>query len=176
MMMMIFYWMMIAFWLVGWLVGWFYGMSTLIGIFNPKGSLFACSYMVSDINHLQECYELFWTSPGSNTPWNNSCTASYPPHISKTMQVRQTKHCWRNKDELVSDVLLWTPDMDMPVLANLQELIYISFMWTQDVVWRTCWEWWMIGVDGESQGNLCCQRNLMMKVYYIHNSNNSSQH
>ena len=33
-------------------------------------------------------------------------------HITKTIQVRQTKHaghCWRSRDELISDVLLWTP-------------------------------------------------------------------
>ena len=31
---------------------------------------------------------------------------------TKTIQARQTRHaghCWRNKDEIVSDVLLWTP-------------------------------------------------------------------
>ena len=34
------------------------------------------------------------------------------PPISKTIQVRRTRHaghCWRSKDELISDVLLWTP-------------------------------------------------------------------
>ena len=31
------------------------------------------------------------------------------PPIRKTIQVRRTRHCWRSKDELVSDVLLWTP-------------------------------------------------------------------
>ena len=34
------------------------------------------------------------------------------PSITKTIQVRRTRHaghCWRSKDELVSDVLLWTP-------------------------------------------------------------------
>ena len=34
------------------------------------------------------------------------------PHISKTIQVRQTRHaghCWRSRDELIKDVLLWTP-------------------------------------------------------------------
>ena len=32
--------------------------------------------------------------------------------ITKTIQVRRTRHaghCWRSKDELISDVLLWTP-------------------------------------------------------------------
>ena len=34
------------------------------------------------------------------------------PSITKTIQVRQTRHaghCWRSRDELISDVLLWTP-------------------------------------------------------------------
>ena len=34
------------------------------------------------------------------------------PPIMKTIQVRPTRHaghCWRSRDELISDVLLWTP-------------------------------------------------------------------
>ena len=34
------------------------------------------------------------------------------PPITKTIQVRRTRHaghCWRSRDELISDVLLWTP-------------------------------------------------------------------
>ena len=34
------------------------------------------------------------------------------PPITKTIQVGQTRHaghCWRSRDELISDVLLWTP-------------------------------------------------------------------
>ena len=34
------------------------------------------------------------------------------PPITKTIQVRQTRHaghCWRSRDEHISDVLLWTP-------------------------------------------------------------------
>ena len=34
------------------------------------------------------------------------------PPITKTIQVRRIRHeehCWRSKDELISDVLLWTP-------------------------------------------------------------------
>ena len=36
------------------------------------------------------------------------------PPITKTIQARRTRHaghCWRSKDKLVSDVLLWTPHM-----------------------------------------------------------------
>ena len=38
-------------------------------------------------------------------------TCHLPP-ITKTIQARRTRHaghCWRSKDEIVSDVLLWTP-------------------------------------------------------------------
>ena len=34
------------------------------------------------------------------------------PPITKIIQVRRTRHaghCWRSRDELISDVLLWTP-------------------------------------------------------------------
>ena len=36
----------------------------------------------------------------------------HPPPITKTIQVRRTRHaghCWRSRDEFISDVLLWTP-------------------------------------------------------------------
>ena len=37
---------------------------------------------------------------------------SHLPPIKKTIQVRRARyagHCWRSRDELISDVLLWTP-------------------------------------------------------------------
>ena len=37
---------------------------------------------------------------------------SHLPLITKTIQIRWTRHaghCWRSRDELISDVLLWTP-------------------------------------------------------------------
>ena len=51
----------------------------------------------------------------------NKCRQQHPtkhqlygqvPPITKTIQARRTRHaghCWRSKDELISDVLLWTP-------------------------------------------------------------------
>ena len=39
------------------------------------------------------------------------CLSHLPP-ITKTIQARRTRHaghCWRSKDELISDVHLWTP-------------------------------------------------------------------
>ena len=34
------------------------------------------------------------------------------PSITKTIKIRRTRyagHCWRSKDELISDILIWTP-------------------------------------------------------------------
>ena len=52
------------------------------------------------------------------------------PPITKAIQVRRTRHaghCWRSKDELISDVLLWTPACSQakagrPVRTYIQQL------------------------------------------------------
>ena len=52
------------------------------------------------------------------------------PPISKTIQVRRTRHaghCWGSRDELISDVLLWTPSQGrakagQPVRTDIQQL------------------------------------------------------
>ena len=33
----------------------------------------------------------------------------HQPPITKTIKVRRVEHCWRSRDELISDVFLWTP-------------------------------------------------------------------
>ena len=47
-----------------------------------------------------------------NKSWRQHPTKHHLPPITKTIQVRWTRHtghCWRSMDELISDVLLWTP-------------------------------------------------------------------
>ena len=52
------------------------------------------------------------------------------PPIMKTIQVRRTRyagHCWRSRDELISDVLLWTPTYgrakgERPARTYIQQL------------------------------------------------------
>ena len=51
------------------------------------------------------------TSPGGNTPQGTQLYGHLSP-ITKPIQVRRTRHaghCWRSRDELISNVLLWTP-------------------------------------------------------------------
>ena len=51
----------------------------------------------------------------NNSWWQHSTKHQlygHLPPITKTIQVRRTRHaghCWRSRDELISDVLLWTP-------------------------------------------------------------------
>ena len=41
--------------------------------------------------------------------------------------------------------------MDVPVLVDQQELIYISSVRTQDVIWKTYRERWIIGIERERE-------------------------
>ena len=51
-----------------------------------------------------------------NKSWRQHTTKQqrygHLPPITKTIKIRRTRlggHCWRSRDELISDVLLWTP-------------------------------------------------------------------
>ena len=51
-----------------------------------------------------------------NKSWRQHSTRhqlyGHLPPITKTIQVRRTRHaghCWRSRDKLIRDVLLWTP-------------------------------------------------------------------
>ena len=109
----------------------------------------------------QECYKLFWTNPWSKTPRNNSCTATSFHHKKSTQLDEQDARDTAGEARTNSFVtFLFRPlYMDVPVLADQQELINISSVRTQDVVWKICRERWMIGTDGERKreraGELC---------------------
>ena len=57
--------------------------------------------------------------------------------ISKPIQVRQTRQSWKRKDELIRDTLLWTPTHGW-ASVGWPAITYICYMWTFDVVWKTC--------------------------------------
>ena len=74
------------------------------------------------------------------------------PPITKTIHVRWTRHaghCWRSRDELISDVLLWTPTYGQQKQDDQLEHTYSSYVKIQDVALRTCQSWWTIGRSGE---------------------------
>ena len=54
----------------------------------------------------QDCCELYWTSPGGNTPQNSSCRAIYHPsrEVSK-LDKPGMQDTGRSKDELISNYI-----------------------------------------------------------------------
>ena len=90
------------------------------------------------------------------------------PPITKTIQVRWTRHagpCWRSRDKLISDVLLWTPTYGRakagrPARTYIQQLCEDTGCSPEDLpeamndrkTWResvrdirasgTTWSWW----------------------------------
>ena len=61
------------------------------------------------------------------------------PPITKTLQVRRTRHaghCWRSRDELISDVLLWTLIYGR-AKARRQARTYSSYVRIWDVALKT---------------------------------------
>ena len=93
------------------------------------------------------------------------------PSITKTIQVRRTRHaghCWRSRDEVISDVLLWTPtygraNAGRPARTYIEQLFEDTGCSLEDLPeamndrekWRgrvrdirasgtTWWWWWFI--------------------------------
>ena len=74
------------------------------------------------------------------------------PTIMKTIQVRRTGHagqCWRSRDELMSDVLQWTPSHGWAKADDQLEPTYNSSVLIQDVALKTCRKQWTIKKGGE---------------------------
>ena len=109
-----------------------------------------------------------------NKSWRQHPTThqlyGYQPPITKTIQVRRTRHAghyWRSRDELISDVLLWTPKhgrakAGWPARTYIQQLCEDTGCCPEDLPeamndrekWRervrdiratsTTWWWWYI--------------------------------
>ena len=62
------------------------------------------------------------------------------PPIMKTIQVRRTRHaghCWRSRDELIRDVLLWTPHTWPCKSRTTSTNIHSAAMWGYGMLsWR----------------------------------------
>ena len=85
----------------------------------------------------------------------------YLPPISKTIQMRLTRHvrhCWRSRNELISDFLIWTPShrcasVGWLIRTYLQQLCMDTGCCLEDLPEvlddRDNWR------EGECQGNMC---------------------
>ena len=91
------------------------------------------------------------------------------PPITKTIQVRRARHaghCWRSRDELIRDVLLWTPThgrakAGRPAWTYIQQLCEDTGCCPEDLPRamndrEECWE--------RVRGYPCNQRDMMMTV------------
>ena len=108
------------------------------------------------------------------------------PSITKTIQVRRTRHaghCWRSRDELISDVLLWTPTYGRakagrPARTYIQQLCEDTGCSPEDLPeamngrekWRervrdicasgTIWWWWWYMIIDKSKIKKTTQFNI----------------
>ena len=91
---------------------------------------------------------------------------SHLPPITKTIQIRGTRHaghCWRSRDELISDIILWTTSYGRakagrPAQTYIQQLCEDTRCNSKDLLeamndresrWERirdirCWWWWYI--------------------------------
>ena len=74
------------------------------------------------------------------------------PPITKIIQVRRTRHAghyWRSRDELISNILLWTPYMAEQKQDDQLEHTYSSYVRIWDVALKSCQRRWTIWRSGE---------------------------
>ena len=90
------------------------------------------------------------------------------PPITKTIEVRRTRHaghCWRSRDEFISDVLQWTPTYGR-AKAGRPARTYIHVR-IRDVAQKTCQMQWMIGRSGErGQVYPCLWHDMMIMIWF----------
>ena len=98
-----------------------------------------------------------------NKSWQQHLTDhqqyNHLPPITKTIQVRRTRHagyCWRSRDKLINDVLLWTPTYDQAKAGRLART-YSGYVRIRDVALKTCRRRWTIGRSGERGSKISMQ-------------------
>ena len=92
-----------------------------------------------------------WNKSWRQHPTRHQQYGHLPP-ITKTIQVRRTRHaghCWRSRDKLIRDVLLWTPHMAGQKQDDQHEHTFSSYVRIWDVALKTCQRRWTIGKSGE---------------------------
>ena len=95
----------------------------------------------------------------------------HQPLITKTIPVRRTRHaghCWRGRDELISDVLQWTPHIAEQKQDDQLEHTCSSYVRIRDVALKTCQRRWTIGRSGERESGismLAARHDIYIHIY-----------
>ena len=132
-----------------------------------------------------------------NKSWQQHTTRhqlyGHLPPITKNIQVRQTRHagnCWRSKDDLISDVLLWIPTYgrakagrpartyiqqlcedtecspeDLPEAMNEREKWWEKFkdIRTSGTTWWWWWWWWWC--SNKQCGEIIVLYEVILKIF-----------
>ena len=110
-----------------------------------------CGFKVHEFE-LQSLYNVYFRT--RQHPTKQQQLYDHLPPISKTIKVsptRQAEHCWRSRDELISDVLLWTPSHGRAKARRPARTTYSSSVRIRDVTLRTCQKKWTIGRSGDRE-------------------------
>ena len=96
------------------------------------------------------------------------------PLISKTIQVRRTRHaghCWGSWDELISGILIWTPTYGREKSRTASSNIHTAAMWGYGMKpWRPArGDEWLGKVAREGQVYPCWRHDMMMMMMMIYN-------
>ena len=106
----------------------------------------------------QECYELYWSSPGGKTTQNSSCTAT--KHPSQTPSKLDEPYMRDTAGEVrMNSKAIYSCGplhIDEQRLVDQLEPIYSSPVPIRDVAWKTWRELWTIETSAKmGQGNPC---------------------
>ena len=72
-------------------------------------------------------------------PQDTNCTATCLYHENySSRRTRHAGHCWRSRDELISDVLLWTPTHGRAKALRPARTYISNYVRIRDVVQKTC--------------------------------------
>ena len=73
-----------------------------------------------------------------NKSWLQNATKQllfdHLPPILKQSKLDEQDMLYTAGDARINDILLWTLHMDLTVLTDQLELLYISYVWTYDVI------------------------------------------
>ena len=96
-----------------------------------------------------------------NKSWRQHLTRhqlyGHLPPITKTIQVkriRHTRHCWRSREELINDVLLWTPTYGRAKAGRPARTYIQQLCEDMGCSLKTCRRWRTIGRSGERGSGL----------------------
>ena len=142
-----------------------------IFLWSSQRQISHVSMKIMSLNPMYLC--LIWNKSWQQHPTRRQLYGHLPP-ITKNIQARRTRyagHSWRSKDEIVSDVLLWTPAYGQskagrPARTSIQQLCDDTGCNPEDLpeamndreTWRkrvwdirascTTWWWWSLSLLG----------------------------